>query len=68
MTDQMPKPTKEQLIQRLAELIGGSKNAQIWLNNPHPFLDGRTPQSYLDEGKLQVLDYMVHAIEAGQTS
>jgi uncharacterized protein (DUF2384 family) len=58
--------TPTDLIERLAELIGGADNAQRWLDTPHPFLSGRTPQSYIDEGKLEVIDYIVHCIEVGQ--
>ena len=56
----------ESLIGQLEQLLGGAEKAEIWLNSPHPALDGRTPQSYLDEGKLEVLEYFIHAIETGQ--
>jgi hypothetical protein len=59
----------QELMFRLAELLGGKENAQIWLDNPHPVLGGRTPQSYDAEGKLtQVLSYFITAIETGQPS
>jgi uncharacterized protein (DUF2384 family) len=58
--------TPTDLIERLAKLIGGADNAQRWLNTPHPFLDSETPQFCLDEGKLEVIDYIVHCIEVGQ--
>lgn len=58
----------KQLIERLGGLLGGSHNADIWLNSPHPVLEGRTPKSYMDEGKLEVLEYFIHAIETGQPS
>jgi uncharacterized protein (DUF2384 family) len=60
--------TKAQLMERLTELLGGSKNALIWLNSPHPVLDSRTPKSYVQEGKLEILEYFIHAIETGQPS
>lgn len=59
---------KPELMERLAELLGGSENALIWLNSPHPVLDNRTPKSYVQEGKLEVLEYFIHAIETGQPS
>ena len=59
---------KPELMERLAELLGGSENALIWLNSPHPVLDNRTPESYVEEGKLEVLEYFIHAIETGQPS
>lgn len=60
--------TKAQLMERLAELLGGLENALIWLNSPHPVLDNRTPESYVKEGKLEVLEYFIHGIETGQPS
>ena len=57
-----------QLMERLGELLGGSENALIWLNSPHPVLDNRTPESYVQEGKLEVLEYFIQAIETGQPS
>jgi hypothetical protein len=57
-----------ELMERLAELLGGSENALIWLNSPHPVLDNRTPESYVQEGKLEVLEYFIQAIETGQPS
>ena len=59
----------EELVKRLAELVGGVDNAKSWLNSPHPLLGDRTPKSYEDEGKLErVLSYFIHAIETGQPS
>jgi Protein of unknown function (DUF2384) len=53
----------------LANLLGSMDNAQIWINTPHPLLDGRTPISYNQEGKLQeILTYFITAIETGQPS
>lgn len=54
------------LHKRLEQIIGGSKNAQQWFATPHPFLDGKTPQSLLDQGKFKTVDYIIHAIEVGQ--
>ncbi|MBD1922068.1 DUF2384 domain-containing protein [Microcoleus sp. FACHB-831] len=59
---------REQLIECLGDLLGGSDNVEIWLKSPHPVLGGRTPQSYVDEGKLEVLEYFINAIETGQPS
>ncbi|MGK7874357.1 MAG: antitoxin Xre/MbcA/ParS toxin-binding domain-containing protein [Xenococcaceae cyanobacterium] len=59
---------RDQLIEQLAELLGGLQNADIWMNSPHPVLGGRTPQSYVEEGDLEVLKYFIHAIETGQPS
>ncbi|GAB4298630.1 MAG: hypothetical protein Fur0025_37150 [Oscillatoriaceae cyanobacterium] len=60
--------TNQKLMERLAELLGGTEQALIWLKSPHPVLDNRTPESYVEEGKLEVLEYFIHAIETGQPS
>ncbi|HIK12899.1 MAG TPA: DUF2384 domain-containing protein [Oscillatoriaceae cyanobacterium M33_DOE_052] len=62
------QPTNQKLMERLAELLGGTEEALIWLKSPHPVLDNRTPESYVKEGKLEVLEYFIHAIETGQPS
>ena len=56
-----------QLVSRLRELLDGSMElARIWLRSPHPDLGGRTPLSYLLDGKPEVVEAFVHAIETGQ--
>ena len=55
------------LTGRLRELLDGSiEYVRIWLRAPHPDLAGRTPVSYLVEGKPEVVEALVAAIEAGQ--
>jgi hypothetical protein len=55
------------LIGRLRELLDGSmESVRIWLRAPHPDLGGRTPLSYLIEGKPEVVEALVHATETGQ--
>ncbi len=55
------------LIGRLRELLDGSvEYVRIWLRAPHPDLGGRTPFSYLVEGKPEVVEALVSAIETGQ--
>ncbi|MCL1474070.1 MbcA/ParS/Xre antitoxin family protein [Argonema antarcticum] len=57
---------REQLIERLLYLLGGSKEqVNLWLSSPHPWLGSRTPMSYLDEGKIEVVETLVGAIEQG---
>jgi len=57
----------EQLIEQLRRFMGGSMDyVDIWLNSPHPYLDNRTPQSFLDEGKPEVVEYLASAMETGQ--
>jgi hypothetical protein len=55
------------LVGRLRELLDGSiEYVRVWLRAPHPDLGGRTPLSYLVEGKPEVVTALVEAIEAGQ--
>jgi hypothetical protein len=63
-----PTLTKKDLLGQMCGILGGPENLALWLNTPHPLLDGRTPQSYIDEGHLQVLSYFINAIETGQPS
>ena len=55
------------LIQRLRELLDGSMEyVRIWLKAPHPYLEGETPLAYLEGGKLDTIDTLVHLMETGQ--
>jgi hypothetical protein len=57
------------LVNRLRELLDGSiEYVRIWLRAPHPDLGGRPPLSYLLEGKPEVIEALVRAIETGQPS
>lgn len=55
------------IITQLRELLDGSMECvKIWLRAPHPDLEGRTPLSYLVEGKAEVVEALIHAYEVGQ--
>ncbi len=55
------------LINRLRELLDGNMEyVRIWLKAPHPDLDGHTPLSFLQEGKLESIETLIHMIETGQ--
>ncbi|WP_250126527.1 antitoxin Xre/MbcA/ParS toxin-binding domain-containing protein [Chroococcidiopsis sp. CCMEE 29] len=55
------------MITQLRELLDGSMEyVQIWLRAPHPDLEGRTPLSYLIEGKPEVVEALIYAYEVGQ--
>jgi hypothetical protein len=57
----------QQIMEQLRQFMGGSVDSvNIWLNSPHPYLDNRTPQSFLDEDKPEVVEYLVWAMETGQ--
>jgi len=54
-------------IVQLRELLDGSMEyVRIWLRSPHPDLGGRTPLSYLIEGKPEVVEALIYAYEVGQ--
>lgn len=55
------------IITQLRELLDGSMEyVKIWLRAPHPDLEGRTPLSYLVEGKAEVVEALIHAYKVGQ--
>lgn len=52
---------------QLRGLLGGKiEYVKIWLNSPHPDLGGLTPQFFIDEEKLEVVESLAWAIEVGQ--
>ncbi len=54
-TENNQEREREELLLEMANILGGPENLDMWLKRPHPLLDGRTPQSYVDEGELRVL-------------
>ena len=55
------------LIQRLSEELDGSKEyVRIWLTSPHPDFGGKSPMFYLQQGKIEVFEALIEAIEMGQ--
>jgi hypothetical protein len=39
---------------------------RVWLKAPHPALGGAKPLEYLEDGRLDLIEGLVHAIETGQ--
>lgn len=61
------KARYEQLMVQLRGLLGGKiEYVKIWLNSPHPDLGGLTPQFFIDEEKLEVVESLAWGIEVGQ--
>ena len=55
------------LVKPLRELLDGDMSfVRVWLKAPHPDLGGRTPLSYLKEGRAEVVETLVHMLETGQ--
>jgi hypothetical protein len=51
---------------RLSYLFGNNDGlVMAWLDAPHAELGGRSPGSFLKEGKLQVIDSLIEAAESG---
>jgi len=50
----------------LARLLGSKEKVRIWMNSPHPDLEGRTPLSVILDGKTTVVTEMLEAALAGQ--
>lgn len=58
---------REQLVEQLRRFMGGDMQCvNLWLNSPHPYLDNHTPESLLDEGELDTVEYLAWAMETGQ--
>jgi biopolymer transport protein ExbD len=56
----------QQITNQLNEMFNGSQEKIYdWLNQPHPDLDQKTPQFYLDQGKTSVVNNLIYATEAG---
>lgn len=65
LQDEMARLVK--LVMRLRELLDGSMEyVRIFLRSPHPDLGGRSPMSYLVEGKPEVVEALIYAFESGQ--
>ena len=55
------------LTKRLRELLDGDMGyVRIWLKVPHPDLEGRTPLSYLREGRAEIVETLIYMLETGQ--
>lgn len=55
------------ILQRLSEELDGSKDyVRIWLTSPHPDFGGKPPIFYFEEGKIEVVESLLEAIEMGQ--
>ena len=55
------------LVTKLRELLDGDMGlVRIWLKAPHPAFAGAKPLTVLEEGKLDLVEGLVHAIETGQ--
>jgi uncharacterized protein (DUF2384 family) len=55
------------LVTRLRELLDGDMGlVRIWLKTPHPALGGNKPLAYLEDGRLDLVEGLVQAIETGQ--
>lgn len=55
------------LLNRLRELLGKRMDlVRIWLKAPHPYLEGATPLSYLETGRLDTVETLVYMLETGQ--
>ena len=55
------------LITTLRELLDGDMSlVRVWLKAPHPALGNAKPLDYLAEGRLDLVESLVYAIETGQ--
>ncbi len=55
-------PSLARIKEILTNVLGG-ENVDLWLNLPHAELDSKTPQSIIDEGRVDiVLDMLESAL------
>ena len=55
------------LVTTLRELLDGDMSlVRVWLKAPHPALGNAKPLDYLAEGRLDLVESLVYAIETGQ--
>lgn len=55
-----------EIHQALLELLGGEERlVRIWLEAPHPSLDGDTPQAVIEAGEAWAVLTLVRTIEQG---
>ncbi len=55
----------DQLLVRLKGLTGSLENSRVWLKTGHPDFAGKAPLEYLLEGKFEVVEDLIEAIEMG---
>jgi Phycobilisome protein/Protein of unknown function (DUF2384) len=57
----------QNLLERLSDLLDHSKQyMRLWLTSPHPDFGGKPPIFYLQRDKIEVVENLIEAIEAGQ--
>jgi hypothetical protein len=56
----------DSLIERMSEEFGGKKSALLWFNSPNLELGGKKPMYYVLQGKFDIIENLIDAIESGQ--
>lgn len=55
-----------QIRETLLDLCGGNeRSVDIWLNSPHPALEGETAQEVIDGGEAELIAELVEHIANG---
>src|SRR6185295_872501 len=58
----------KRIIEVLEHVLGGPEGMRIWMNTPHPDLDGETPRDVIASGKVAVVRGMIDSSLSGNLS
>ena len=52
-------------VHRLVNYYFREKDVHVWLNSPHPLLDNRTPQSLINDDKVDAVLVLLESVRDG---
>lgn len=58
----------KRIIEVLDHVLGGSEGMRIWMNTPHPDLDGQTPRNVIASGNVAAVRRMIDGSLSGNLS
>jgi len=58
----------KRIIEVLEHMFGGAEGMRIWMNTPHPDLDGQTPRDVIASGRVAVVRGMIDGPLSGTLS
>ena len=61
----VPERHFARVVSDMTRLLGSDQAALIWLRNPHPELDGRSPLELLYARQFEVVEGLVQDLRSG---
>jgi len=55
----------KRVIEVLEHVLGDAQSVRIWMNTPHPDLDGMTPRAVAESGNITVIRRMIDSALSG---